>query len=55
MAVATAAGHGSRFLGSTCRALARLTLDDCDNLTHASNSSAIAASPAVPVTRVGGS
>ena len=46
--------HGGRFLGSTCRALAWLTLDDCDNLAYVTNSSAIGASPAVPATKRGG-
>ena len=35
MAEATAARHGGRFLGSTGRGLTRMTLDICDNLTHA--------------------
>ena len=54
IARATAAARHGRLVGSTCRALARLTLDDCDNLAHVSNSSAIEASPAVPATKRGG-
>jgi hypothetical protein len=48
-----AARHG-RLLESTCRALPPMTLDDCDNLTHASNSSAIEGGPVAPVTKLGG-
>ena len=54
IARATAAARHGRLLGSTCQALAWLTLDDCDNLAHVSNSSAIGASPAASVTKLGG-